>query len=216
MRILSATLLFKQIFGNNQLELILPENNKTHMWDKSNRVALIQSLCLIDMKKTLTLFGLCAASIMFGQTTTDTIYYQAIKKNLPDWEILDANNYIKELDIYKTNSIDELNFVKGDFNCDQVEDFFTLLYKKNKNELGLWFFYLNDDKYSCIKIDSIPETKYPYGYGISLVNPGQISDMYEETQINLNCNAIQIIKFEAASVIHYWTLDGFKELQTGD
>ncbi len=142
-----------------------------------------------------------------------------VKQLLPQWRIPDPDNWdsfwFKE---YKKDSA-LVNYISGDFNCDNKKDY-ALLLVNTKEGFAIWVFQSDNEEYKTIKLDELGHMEKPVEVGLQFTEAGLLNYLDANAEdvksIHLNCPAISIIFFEKAAVTYYWDKSKYKEVQTGD
>lgn len=145
-----------------------------------------------------------------------------INQKLPDWYLVAPNNWdqfwFKEYK--KDRSL--VNYMAGDFNCDQKQDY-ALVLADRKNELAVWVLQSDGKDYKSIKLHDLGKTGIPLEVGIEIVPEGNLNYIVVDEDdedgvksIELECPGIQVMFFEKSAVTYYWKNEKYHELQTGD
>ena len=142
-----------------------------------------------------------------------------IKHQLPNWELPDPSNWqrfwFKEF--MKNGGL--VNYISGDFNCDNINDYCILLQNADK-EFAVWVLQSQQDTFSAIKLSDIgkPITQLEIGLEVVPTGPLFYIDFQNDNpkQIDLKCPGIQIISFEKAASTYYWKDGNYKSVVTGD
>lgn len=141
-----------------------------------------------------------------------------LKNSLPEWELPHPSLWDKFwFNSYMKNG-NLVNYISGDFNCDDIIDYAFILQNKQK-EIAIWVLQSEGAKFLTIKL--LPIGKVPrIEIGIEKQKKGIISyiDPQNETMpsISLKCEAITVISFEKAAETYYWKNGHYKSIATGD
>lgn len=143
-----------------------------------------------------------------------------INKNLPQWKLPDPSEWDNLwFQSYKSpNSL--VNYIRGDFNCDQKEDYGLLLSDKT-NSIAAWIIHSDENGYSGVKLEDIGTFDNHIQVGLELVEAGDLNyidpDIEDEPKpIRLKCPAVQVVYFEKGAATYYWDNGKYNSVITGD
>ncbi len=138
-----------------------------------------------------------------------------LKKEMAEWKIPAPKNWGKYwFNEFKTSN-NLVNFVSGDFNCDKQTDYALILADKQEN-LSIWVFFSKKNSFEKIKLDDFGDISEEIGFGLSVLEPGTIKNDWTPKPVKINCQAIEEIYFEKASIAYYWDKGKFKTITTSD
>ncbi len=108
-----------------------------------------------------------------------------------------------------------VNYVSGDFNCDNAPDHAMILTDPS-GAVSAWAFFAKDGSFEKVMLEKIPIEEGPIGIGIELLPKGKQGDLSTNKTFDVKCDGITIIFFERAAHSYYWEKGKFKMIQTGD
>jgi hypothetical protein len=120
---------------------------------------------------------------------------------------------------YKSDST-LVNYISGDFDCNQQKDF-VLLFQKANGELSAYAFLSSGNSIKAVKLMDLGiNTGEQIEFGVELLPPGKYNYMDPESEdapsVKINCNAVQVLSFEKGAETFYWEKGKLKSIMTGD
>ncbi len=137
-----------------------------------------------------------------------------LAEEMPDWKIPAPDKWGYWFNEFKTSN-NLVNFVSGDFNCDKRADYALILADKQEN-LSIWVFFSKKNNFEKIKLDDFGDISEEINFGLSVLEPGTIKNDWTPKPVKINCQAIEEIYFEKASIAYYWDKGKFKTITTSD
>lgn len=138
-----------------------------------------------------------------------------LSKEMPSWKIPAPDRWDKyNFNEFKTSN-NLVNFVSGDFNCDKQTDY-ALILADEQEQLSIWVFFSKKNSFEKIKLDDFGGSSEQIYFGLSILEPGTYKNDWTPKPVKINCQAIEEIYFEKASVAYYWDKGKFKSIITSD
>jgi hypothetical protein len=144
-----------------------------------------------------------------------------VSKNLKDWRIPSPWEWEKQqFDKYKT-ATSLVNFISGDFNCDDQKDYALILSPVNNDSVvTVWAIHSGKAGFSSTPLKAYGRFEKNIRVGLEMVPPGTISYLQDPGNIpknlQLDCASIGIRYFGATARTYYWEKSGYKWVQTAD
>jgi hypothetical protein len=139
-----------------------------------------------------------------------------ITTTLPGWHLPGPNSW----DTTWWNSYKKdkslVDFISGDFNCDNKTDHALILMDKD-SAVGAWSFIATETGFNNKQLDLI--SKEPMiGIGLELMEKGKQQSLEDDKirEVTIKCEGVTIVFFEKAAQSYYWDNGKVKMLQTGD
>ncbi len=131
----------------------------------------------------------------------------------PDrWDTVWFNQYKNEVNL--------VNYVTGDFDCNNQKDF-AILFKKADGVIAAYAFISLGKSFQAFElIDFGKDSDEQLEFGLELLPPGKYNYMDPESDeapsVKIKCNAVQILNFEKGAETFYWEKGKVKSIMTGD
>lgn len=140
-----------------------------------------------------------------------------INTALTDWSLPSPESWEKYWwDQYKKEKT-LVNFISGDFNCDQKIDYAVVLRDKDSTT-GAWVLMAKDSSYTRANLEMISKEPGFIGIGLELMQKGKQADLNGDhpKTINAKCEGVTIVFFEKAAHSWYWEKGKWKMIYTAD
>ena len=129
------------------------------------------------------------------------------------WETLWWNQYRTDSSL--------VGYIPADFNCDGKQDLAMILSnKKDSNTVAAWAFIASNNSFQPHKLYEYKRTNGFIPVGLQLRKPGNLRYLDSSGggphQMQLKCDAVQVLYFETAARTYYWKNGKFSYVQTGD
>jgi len=105
--------------------------------------------------------------------TIDTFALSLMKRLLPEWELPDPSNWEKFWFKEYMKDGNFVNFISGDFNCDDTKDYVFLL-KDKQNEFAVWILQSEHTDFLPIELFKIGKPVSQLEMGVVLVPKGRL------------------------------------------
>jgi hypothetical protein len=143
-----------------------------------------------------------------------------LNKEFKGWTLPAPNRWDTVwLNQYKSDST-LVNYISGDFDCNQQMDF-ALLFQKVNGDIVAYAFLSTDNSFKATQLINFgKDTEEQIEFGLELLSPGKYNYMDPESDsvpsVKINCNAVQILNFEKGAETFYWEKGKVKSIMTGD
>lgn len=113
-----------------------------------------------------------------------------------------------------------VNYVTGDFDCNNKKDY-VLLFKQANSSIVAYSFLSKRNSFQSFQLfDFGTDNDEMIEYGLELLPPGIYSYMDPESDeapsVSIKCNAVQILYFEKGAETFYWEKGKLQSIMTGD
>ncbi|HSU29233.1 MAG TPA: hypothetical protein VLJ68_12690 [Chitinophagaceae bacterium] len=108
-----------------------------------------------------------------------------------------------------------VNYVSGDFNCDNKTDY-SMILTDPRGAVAAWVFMAKGNDFEKTMLEQADIEEGPIAIGIDLLKKGKQGDMITNKTADIKCDGVSIVFFERAQHSYYWEKGKFKMIQTGD
>lgn len=124
-----------------------------------------------------------------------------LSEKMPGWKIPAPDKWDKnDFNEFKTaNSL--VNFVSGDFNCDERIDY-ALILADERNQAAIWAFFGEKNGFKKIKVEDAGDFSERVGFGLSILEPGEHGGEWNPKPVKIKCQAIEEVIFEKAATAY--------------
>jgi hypothetical protein len=160
----------------------------------------------------------------YSKSVYDEYFTSEIKKFLKDsmneWTVPNPDEWDNLWFQTYRNPASLVNYITGDFNCDNKRDYAVLLADKSK-AISAWVIQSNNSGFTKIKLEDCGTFENHIQVGLELIDPGKLDYIDPEKDgvlkpIILKCPAIQVEYFESAATTYYWNKNKYSSAVTGD